>query len=211
MTVRASKTLAPGARSVPRPSLRRFARDDEGSGMVEFAVVLPIVLTILFAVIEFSYAMMVDRKVTNTTQALADLVAQFESFNTEAQTEIQTAAAIMMRPLPPDYTVSVVHVPYRTDDDTPDMTLDEAWGRQYFAGDPIANDDAEAAAAGLGFGGEAVVIVDFTYDYDSVTGGLFTSLLSLLGTDGRNWEGVTFYKRMVSRPRRVRQIPCTIC
>jgi Flp pilus assembly protein TadG len=54
----------------------RFVRENRASAAVEFAVIVPIMLTMFFGVIEFSSGVAVDRKVTLVARTLSDLTSQ---------------------------------------------------------------------------------------------------------------------------------------
>ena len=70
------------AARVRRP-LRRFARDKRGVSAVEFAMLLPLMITLYLGGVEVSQAIAIDRKVTLIARTLADLVAQSTSVNTD--------------------------------------------------------------------------------------------------------------------------------
>jgi Flp pilus assembly protein TadG len=53
-----------------------LVRNERGSAAVEFAVVVPIMLTLFFGVIEFSSGIAVDRKLTLVARTLSDLTSQ---------------------------------------------------------------------------------------------------------------------------------------
>lgn len=57
-------------------SIAGLLRNERGSAAVEFAVIVPIMLTLLFGVVEFSSAIAVDRKVTLVARTLSDLTSQ---------------------------------------------------------------------------------------------------------------------------------------
>lgn len=67
----ASKIVYRGRRLVAR-----FARDTRGLAAVEFAFIVPLMLTLTFGTIEVSSAVAIDRKVTLTARSLSDLVSQ---------------------------------------------------------------------------------------------------------------------------------------
>src|SRR5262249_34725949 len=56
--------------------LRRFARDKRGISAVEFAMLLPLMVTLYLGGVEVSQAVAIDRKVTLIARTVADLVAQ---------------------------------------------------------------------------------------------------------------------------------------
>jgi Flp pilus assembly protein TadG len=54
----------------------RFVRDRRGLAAVEFAFIVPLMLTLTFGTIEVSSGVAIDRKVTLTARSLSDLVSQ---------------------------------------------------------------------------------------------------------------------------------------
>ena len=59
-----------------RELISGLRRDTSASAAVEFAVIVPIMLTLFFGVIEFSSGVAVDRKVTLVARTLSDLTSQ---------------------------------------------------------------------------------------------------------------------------------------
>jgi Flp pilus assembly protein TadG len=57
-------------------NLPRFARDARGMAAVEFAIIMPMMLTIFFGTIEVSNGVTVDRKLTLAARTLSDLISQ---------------------------------------------------------------------------------------------------------------------------------------
>ncbi len=57
-------------------NLSRFVRDVRGMAAVEFAIILPMMLTIFFGTIEVSNGVTVDRKLTLAARTLSDLISQ---------------------------------------------------------------------------------------------------------------------------------------
>ena len=56
--------------------IARFARDNGGLAAVEFAYIVPLMLLLLFGMIDTSSGVAIDRKVTLTARSLSDLVSQ---------------------------------------------------------------------------------------------------------------------------------------
>lgn len=54
----------------------RFARDKRGLAAVEFAFIIPLMLTLIFGTIEVSSGVAINRKVTLVARTLSDLVSQ---------------------------------------------------------------------------------------------------------------------------------------
>lgn len=64
--------------------IQRFARSREGVAAVEFALILPIMLTLYLGSIEVSRLISVDRRVTLVAGALGDLIARQQTSITAA-------------------------------------------------------------------------------------------------------------------------------
>jgi Flp pilus assembly protein TadG len=79
---------------------RKFANNTEGMAAVEFAMVLPLMLTLYFGAAELSQGIGADRKVTITARTVGDLVSQVTSINNADMTNSLNAAAAVMAPYP---------------------------------------------------------------------------------------------------------------
>lgn len=93
--------------------LSEFARDKRGVSAVEFAMLLPLMLTLYLGGVEVSQGISIDRKVTLTARTVADLVAQVSSIDTTGINAALGAASAVMAPYPDDkakITVSVVDI-----------------------------------------------------------------------------------------------------
>jgi len=77
---------------------RGLAADQRGLSAVEFALILPIMLTLLFGAVELGDALTIDRKVNLVTSTLADLVAQSEEITDSDMANIFNAATSIMTP-----------------------------------------------------------------------------------------------------------------
>lgn len=81
-----------------RRLLRRFNGDKRGVSAVEFAMLLPLMVTLYIGGVEVSSAIAVDRKVTLVSRTLGDLVAQSTSLNSTEMTNILNAASSVVQP-----------------------------------------------------------------------------------------------------------------
>ena len=79
---------------------RRFAKDTRGISAVEFALILPVMLTIYLGGNELSHALTIARKVTHVTSALGDLVTQSKVISATDMDKIFDAAVAIMTPYP---------------------------------------------------------------------------------------------------------------
>ena len=93
--------------------IRRFARDERGVSAVEFAMILPLMLTLYLGGVEVSQGVSIDRKVTLTARTVTDLVSQVSSINNAGTTAVLGASASVLAPYPVDkatVTVSVIKI-----------------------------------------------------------------------------------------------------
>jgi Flp pilus assembly protein TadG len=80
--------------------LRRFTADERGVSAVEFAMLLPLMLTLYLGTVEVSQGIGADRKVTLTARTVGDLVSQTTSINNAEMSNSLNAAAAVMAPFP---------------------------------------------------------------------------------------------------------------
>jgi Flp pilus assembly protein TadG len=80
--------------------LAGLAGDERGVSAVEFAMMLPLMLTLYLGAVELSQGVGADRKVTLTARTVADLVSQTSSINNADMTNSLNAAAAVMAPYP---------------------------------------------------------------------------------------------------------------
>jgi Flp pilus assembly protein TadG len=82
-------------------SRRRAARlqsDERGVSAVEFALLLPLMLTLYLGAVEISQAISADRKVTLTSRTMADLVSQVSSIDSGGLGDVFNASTSVMAP-----------------------------------------------------------------------------------------------------------------
>lgn len=81
-----------------RRQIRRLLRDKRGVSAVEFAMLLPLMVTLYLGGVEVSQAVAIDRKVTLLARSLADLVAQATNISNSDSTNILAATASIVAP-----------------------------------------------------------------------------------------------------------------
>lgn len=77
---------------------RRLARDERGVSAVEFAMLLPLMITLYLGGVEVSQGISIDRKVTLTARTVADLVSQYSTINNAGMTNILNASSAVIAP-----------------------------------------------------------------------------------------------------------------
>jgi Flp pilus assembly protein TadG len=75
-----------------------FARDRRGISAVEFAMILPLMVTMYLGVVEVSKGVAIDRKVTLTTRTMADLASRVTSINNTDMANLLSATAAVISP-----------------------------------------------------------------------------------------------------------------
>jgi Flp pilus assembly protein TadG len=81
-----------------RRPLRRLLADKRGVSAVEFAMLLPLMVTLYLGGVEVSQAVAIDRKVTLIARTLGDLVAQATTVSNADMSNILAATTSVMAP-----------------------------------------------------------------------------------------------------------------
>ena len=75
-------------------------RDQRGVSAVEFAMLLPLMVTLYLGAVEISQGVAIHRKVTLTARTVADLASQVTSINNADMTNMLNAASAVVAPFP---------------------------------------------------------------------------------------------------------------
>lgn len=75
-----------------------FARECRGLAALEFAFLLPVMLTLYLGSVEITTGVAIQRKVTLTARAVADLASQYTSINSANMSNILTASSDIIAP-----------------------------------------------------------------------------------------------------------------
>jgi Flp pilus assembly protein TadG len=81
-----------------RAILARFRKAKDGLAAVEFAMLLPVMITLFFGVVELSLALACRADVTNMASAAADLVAQEQSISATDMANVFNASTAILYP-----------------------------------------------------------------------------------------------------------------
>jgi len=93
--------------------LSSLHRDQRGVSAVEFAMLLPLMVTLYLGAVEISQGVGINRKVTLTARTVADLASQVSSINTTDMSNMLSAASSVVAPFPVNQlkvTVSAVSI-----------------------------------------------------------------------------------------------------
>ena len=96
MTVKLMKLAQSGWLVALRRSAARLGRHKRGNAAIEFAMIVPVVLTMFFGVVEFSSAVAVKRKISMAAEELSDLAARYKEVpDTEIDNFFKIARAVI--------------------------------------------------------------------------------------------------------------------
>lgn len=153
--------------------LRSFVQKRDGVSSVEFALLIPFMLTLYFGAVEISNALIADRKLNKTGNAVGDLVAQSITIDDQMMQDIFGASAAIMAPFDPS-TLSVVVTSVVADQNN---QLKVAWSDGYNM-NPYSVGASYVLPPGLTTPGSSVIVAEAHYTYTSPVGEILTGGLS---------------------------------
>ena len=144
--------------------LVRLARDRRAVSAVEFALLLPVMLTLFIAGNELSQALTIYRKVSHTGSALGDLVSQVSAISTSEMSNILAAATAIMTP----YSASGVQLVVSAVDYTTASGFKTAWSVGQNTSSWTANSAPPITIpSGLVTDGQQLIVTRVQYTYTS--------------------------------------------
>jgi Flp pilus assembly protein TadG len=180
------------ALSLPQ-CLVRLGRDQRGVSAVEFAMLLPLMITLYLGVVEISQAVGVDRKVTLTTRTVADLASQVTSISSADMTNLLAASSSVITPYnaaPLKVTVSQVYV-------DANGTAKINWSAT-LNGTKRAKDSTVTLPAALNVKDSYLIWSEVAYTYTPAIGYVVTGTLNLSD-------------QIFMRPRLSNSVTCSSC
>jgi Flp pilus assembly protein TadG len=151
-----------------------LASDERGVSAVEFAMLLPLMLSLYLGSVEVSQGIGADRKVTLTARTICDLVSQVSSIGNADMTNALNASSSVMAPFPTanlKVTVSSVKI-----DATGKATID--WSDS-FNGTARAKGSTVTLPAALNVANTYLIWSEVQYTYKPVVGYVVTGTLTL--------------------------------
>jgi Flp pilus assembly protein TadG len=148
--------------------MRRLRRDNRGLAAVEFAMVVPIMFFLFVGAVEFSQALTVDRRVSQSASSTADLVARVDKFNNTG--EVDNVLKIVEQLMAPydlaPLTVSVISVQAKQKGTSGAAEMRVSWSRNNKGQTPYpANSIYSHIPEGLLAAGESVIVGEASYNY----------------------------------------------
>ncbi len=167
--------------------IRSLLRNRDGISAVEFAIIAPVMVLIYFAVIELSFMMQADRKVTTATSSLGDLVARSAIVTNDDLDDIFESTRMIFQPL--SLSNARLRVSSLTDNNG---TVEVDWSDE-MNWTPLAPGSTVVVPANLVPSGGSVILAEIEYDYSSTLGYFIQS-------------GKTLTDEFYLRPRSVNQV-----
>jgi len=154
--------------------LRRLVGDERGVSAVEFALLLPLMLSLYLGTVELSQGIGAQRKATVTARTICDLVSQVSSINNTDMTNALNAASAVMVPYPVanlKVTVSSIKI-----DNTGKATVE--WS-DALNGTARAKNSTVTLPAALAVPNTWLVWSEVQYNYKPVVGYVISGTLTL--------------------------------
>jgi Flp pilus assembly protein TadG len=143
----------------------RFFRDASGLSAVEFALLLPVMISSYFGVAEIGNYILADRKVTSVAATAADLVAQSTQVSNSSMADIMASLNVVIQPFnPADTQIRITSV---TADALGNTKV--AWSDAVRTS-PRAVGSTISMPAGLVPANQSVIFSEVTFTYKSVVG-----------------------------------------
>ena len=163
-------SLLEAAVEVSKPNMTRvrkcFRTNEDGVAAVEFALVMPILITLFLGAVEFSHAITVNRKVVALTSASADLVAQRETINTAEMSNVFDASSAVLTPY--STTSLTIVVTSVLIDGNGDATV--GWSKEFQGGTAHSVGASVTLPADLQFPNSSLIMAESGYDFTSTIG-----------------------------------------
>jgi len=172
-------------------TFKQACRARSGMAAVEFAMVLPAMLFLVFGAIEVTNALVCKGQVTNTASTAADLIAQETQVTDADFTNTYTALGSLLYPYPS----AATQIKITSIIDNGQGGGKVAWSKAQNA-TPYDVGQAMTVPAGLLTSGGSVIFAEVTYPYTSP----FTYIIH---------SPITMTNAFYSHPRRVAQIKYT--
>jgi Flp pilus assembly protein TadG len=152
-----------------------FAANQQGTSVVEFALLLPLMLTMYFGSIEVTDAISADRQVTLVAGTVADIAAQYQSVTSTDVNNILAAASAVLTPFSPanaKVTLSSVQI-----DANGNANVD--WSAASVNGSQRSGSVTNSIPAALRVAGTSVLWGEASYAYKPIFGRVVTGTLNL--------------------------------
>ncbi len=193
-----------------RTLLANVFSDRRGVAALEFALIVPLLMTMYFVTMEVSQAIEVNKKVSRVGDMIADLITQQQATSKSEVEAIMRIGEATLQPYnrsQPSITVTAIQI---TDEATPKVQV--AWSRKLVAGvfsnGEVAGSTTTVPAA-LKIKGSFLVRAESSLSYEPVITWAASSKPAL-GLAAA-FDGISMKETYYLRPRMSTSIPCSDC
>jgi len=176
-----TKRLKNVAQRLQENSVARILRatlfDAGGMVAVEFALLIPVMLTMYFGTLETTNAMTAARRVTNVAQTAGDLTAQVTNVTTSDMNDIFAASTAILAPFPTNVVKITVSSIVASTSNASDTKV--AWSDAYGGATARSTNSAVTLPTGLTTPGSSVIMVEVTYNYTSPIASFITGPIAM--------------------------------
>jgi Flp pilus assembly protein TadG len=154
--------------------LSALRRDQRGISAVEFAMVLPLMITLYLGVVEISQGVAAQRKTTLTARTIADIASQYTNIKNDDMTNMLKAASAVIAPFSTSQlkvTVSAINI-------DANGIAKVAWS-DTLNGTARAVDSTVTIPGALMVANTQLIWSEVTYTYTPNIGSVFISTLNL--------------------------------
>lgn len=161
--------------SVRKNLFRRFAADQSGLALTEFAYVLPILLLLYLGGAQLCDTIAAYRKMTITTRTLADLSSQYSSVSDADLDSVLAASSKVMSPYPTANAAMTVFQVSMDNSGTPKVT----WSRGLNATPPALDSTYTQLPVSVRVPNTSVVVSTVSYNFVPRFGSYFVGSIPL--------------------------------
>ncbi len=153
---------------------RQWAADESAVAAAEFAIVFPVLFTMMVGVWDVGNAIVVNQKTIAASHVVIDLICREDNVSDDELDQAFMAGALAMNPYDAaSLVIDVASVQFTDDDGTPELVWQEASDGS--AGDADLVDRTE----GLGVTGDGALVVQVTYEYEPLFAGTIIGNISM--------------------------------
>lgn len=164
-----------------KQTLHAFYNREDGLAFIEFALIFPLLLTMMLGVWDVGHALWVNQKAIAASHTVADLVARQLRVSEDEVTQAMLAGELVMSPFPTEdrFYLEILSVGFDDEgniDDDPETT----W--QKTTDDAPVKQDLYDKIEPLAIPYEGVIAVRVTYDYEPTFGSFIIDRLEMKET-----------------------------
>jgi Flp pilus assembly protein TadG len=173
-----------------RSYLRRFAHDREGVSAIEFAILLPVMLTLYIGSVELGNGLAIQFKSTLAARTVADLASQYVSIDNSNMSGILGAATKVIAPYSPTGMIVTVSEVTTNSSGVGKVVWSDSTGTAHTVGSTIS------LPTNLQQPNITLIFGEVTYPYTPNLGYVLTGTFNI-------YESIYFFPRLSSTVTRV--------